>query len=226
VIGPDPEPGRGYFYRSDHFPLAKAGVPAVSLADPREYLGRGPAYAKQVRDEYNDTNYHQPSDEYRSTWDMTGAIEDMRLLDLIKESHSASDRVYGSLRVFKDLREAGVRIGRKRVARIMRQHKIHAVSAYKAPRYIRSVPSIAIPNRLNRQFNVAERDHVWVTDITYIRTWQGWLYLAVVMDLHSRKVVGWSMKSSLARGIPRRASASSLPPPNTTSIRSNKLSTS
>jgi len=80
VIGPDPEPGRGYFYRSDPFPLAKAGVPALSLAEPREYLGRDPAFAKRIRDQYNNTDYHQPSDDYRSTWDLSGAIEDMRLL--------------------------------------------------------------------------------------------------------------------------------------------------
>lgn len=129
------------------------------------------------------------------------AIEDMRLLEAIKVSHSASDRVYGSPRVFKDLREAGERIGRKRVERIMRQHRIHAVSMPRAPRYVASVPSTAIPNRLNRQFNVGDPNRVWVTDITYIRTWQGWLYLAAVMDLHSRKIVGWSMKSSLERSL-------------------------
>ena len=129
------------------------------------------------------------------------AIEDMRLLEAIKASHAASDRVYGSPRVFKDLKETGEKIGEKRVARIMRQHKIRAVSGYKAPRFIASVPSIRIPNRLNRQFDVADRDRVWVTDITYVRTWQGWLYLAVVMDLHSRKIVGWSMKSSLERSL-------------------------
>ena len=80
VIGSDPEPGRGYFYRSDHFPLAKIGVPALSLGDPREYIGRDPAYAKRIRDSYNSTDYHQPSDEYRPAWDLSGAIEDMKLL--------------------------------------------------------------------------------------------------------------------------------------------------
>jgi len=129
------------------------------------------------------------------------AVEDMQLLELIKASHSASDRVYGSPRVFKDLREAGVRIGRKRVARIMRQHKIRAVSGYKAPRFVASVPSVVIPNRLNREFSVADRDTAWVTDITYVRTYQGWLYVAVVMDLHSRMIVGWSMKTSLERSL-------------------------
>jgi Zn-dependent M28 family amino/carboxypeptidase len=80
VIGPDPEPGRGYFYRSDHFPLARIGVPALSLSAPRDYIGREPGYAKRIRNEYNDTDYHQPGDEYRPDWDMSGAIEDMKLL--------------------------------------------------------------------------------------------------------------------------------------------------
>ncbi|HET9539938.1 MAG TPA: M28 family peptidase, partial [Candidatus Limnocylindria bacterium] len=80
VIGGGPEPGRGYFFRSDHFPLAKVGIPALSLSDPTQYVGQGHGYAKKMRDYYNEVDYHQPSDEFQSTWDMTGAIEDMRLL--------------------------------------------------------------------------------------------------------------------------------------------------
>ena len=80
VIGPDPEPGRGYFFRSDHFPLAKVGIPALSLSDPTQYVGQDHGYAKKIRDYYNEVDYHQPSDEFQSAWDMTGAIEDMRLL--------------------------------------------------------------------------------------------------------------------------------------------------
>jgi putative transposase len=129
------------------------------------------------------------------------AIEDERLLALIKDSYEASSGVYGSPRVFLDLREAGEICGRHRVARIMKTHKIKALRGYKAPRHIVGRPSIIAPNRLNREFTVEQPDTAWVTDITYIRTWQGWLYLAVVVDLFSRKVVGWSMKPSLARDI-------------------------
>ena len=63
------------------------------------------------------------------------------------------------------------------------------------------VPQIVPPNHLNREFVVNTPDTSWVTDITYIRTWQGWLYLAVVLDLYSRKVIGWSMKPTLAKDI-------------------------
>lgn len=129
------------------------------------------------------------------------ALEDRRLLTLIQESYAASSGVYGAPRVFADLREAGESCGRHRVARIMRQHKIKALRGYKAPRRVIGRPSILAPNRLNREFSVAKPDQVWVTDITYIRTWQGWLYLAVVVDLHSRRIVGWSMKPTLAREI-------------------------
>lgn len=80
VVGPDPEPGRGYFFRSDHFPFAKAGIPAVSISDATEYVGKDPEYAKKLRDEYNDRHYHQPSDEFRTDWDYSGAVEDMQLL--------------------------------------------------------------------------------------------------------------------------------------------------
>ena len=129
------------------------------------------------------------------------AIEDERLLELIRESHTASGGIYGSPRVFLDLREAGECVGRKRVARIMREHRIRAIRGYKKPRHLVSVPSSIAPNRLQRQFTVDRPDAAWVTDITYIRTWEGWLYLAVVMDLHSRMIVGWSMQPTLARDI-------------------------
>ena len=80
VVGPDPEPGRGYFFRSDHFPLAKLGIPALSMSDPAQYVGKDPAFAKKRQEEYIAKDYHQPSDEFRADWDYTGAIEDMRLL--------------------------------------------------------------------------------------------------------------------------------------------------
>jgi len=129
------------------------------------------------------------------------AIEDQRLLGLIRASYAASGGVYGSPRVFQDLREVGETCGKHRVARIMRIHQIKALRGYKAPRAVVGRPSIIAPNRLQREFTVEQPDTVWVTDITYIRTWQGWLYLAVVVDLYSRMVVGWSMKPTLAREL-------------------------
>jgi putative transposase len=129
------------------------------------------------------------------------AIENLRLLGLIRASYAANGGVYGAPRVFLDLREVGETCGKHRVARIMSAHKIKAIRGYKAPRAVAGRPSIIAPNRLQREFTVNQPDIAWVTDITYIRTWQGWLYLAVVVDLYSRKVVGWSMKPTLAREV-------------------------
>jgi len=129
------------------------------------------------------------------------SIEDERLLGLIRASYAASGGVYGAPRVFADLREVGERCGRHRVARLMRQHKIRALRGYKKPRPVAGRPSILAPNTLNRGFTVGRPDEAWVSDITYLRTWQGWLYLAVVVDLYSRKVVGWSMKPTLAKEL-------------------------
>ena len=129
------------------------------------------------------------------------AIEDQRLLPIIRSSYAASGGVYGARRVFLDLREIGETCGVHRVAKIMRVNKIKALRGYKAPRQIVGRPSIIASNELQREFTVELPNRAWVTDITYIRTWQGWLYLAVVIDLYSRKVIGWSMKPSLARCI-------------------------
>jgi len=129
------------------------------------------------------------------------AIENARLLTLIRESYEASGRTYGAPRVLCDLREVGERCGKNRVARLMKRHKIRAQRGYKKPGYKYTKPAVAAPNRLEQQFTIEKPDTAWVTDITYIRTYEGWLYLAVVMDLYSRKIIGWSMKSTLAKEI-------------------------
>jgi putative transposase len=129
------------------------------------------------------------------------SIEDRRLLGLIRASFEASQGIYGSKRIFCDLREVGETCGVHRVARIMRAHKIAALRGYKSHRFHYHKPAKAAPNRLSQQFSMQMPDEAWVTDITYIRTFQGWLYLAVVLDLFSRKVIGWSMKSTLGKEI-------------------------
>ncbi len=120
------------------------------------------------------------------------AQEDARLLRLIRASFTSSQGIYGAPRVFLDLREAGETCSKHRVARLMRQAKLRALHGYRTRRWSVGKPSVLIPNLLQRQFTVTRSNKAWVTDITYIRTWQGWLYLAVVMDLFSRKIVGWA----------------------------------
>ncbi|MGC5892021.1 IS3 family transposase [Enterobacter roggenkampii] len=127
--------------------------------------------------------------------------DNQRLLTLIRDSYSLSGGVYGYRRVHGDLNEIGETCGKNRVGRIMQLNRIKAVRGYKAPRRIDGRPSVVAPNRVQRQFTVVRANQVWVTDITYIRTWQGWLYLAVVIDLFARNVVGWSMKPTLSREL-------------------------
>ena len=122
------------------------------------------------------------------------AQEDARLLKLIRASFVASHGIYGAPRVFLDLREAGETCSKHRVARLMREHQLRALHGYRTRRMAVGKPSVLIPNLLKRQFTATQRNKAWVTDITYIRTWQGWLYLAVVMDLFSRKIVGWATR--------------------------------
>jgi len=129
------------------------------------------------------------------------AQADEALTVAIQQSFEDSEGIYGSPRIHRDLREAGVLCGKKRVARLMQAAKLRSVRGYKRPRYRAGKPGVAAPNWLQRQFTVGQPDQVWVTDITYIRTYEGWLYLAVVIDLYSRKVVGWSMKPRMATAL-------------------------
>jgi putative transposase len=126
------------------------------------------------------------------------AMEDVRLGTLVAAAHRAGRGTYGSPRVLDELREAGERTSRKRVARLMKQRGLVGEPRkrwYHPP----SVPheDVYAPNTLARAFKVSAPNRVWASDITYIRTLQGWLYLAVVIDLFSRRVVGWSMKPTL-----------------------------
>ena len=129
------------------------------------------------------------------------AQEGVRLLRLIRASYTASQGIYGAPRVFLDLREAGETCSTHRVARLMRQAKLRALHGYRTRPWSVGKPSVLIPNLLQRQFTVTRVNRAWVTDITYIRTWQGWLYLAVVMDLFSRKIVGWSTGPTIHRDL-------------------------
>jgi len=129
------------------------------------------------------------------------AAENARLVKLIRASFNASNGIYGSPRVFLDLREAGETCSKHRVARLMRVNKIRAVRGYSRKPKSGAKPSEFAPNVLQRQFDVGRPNKAWVTDITYIRTWEGWLYLAVVMDLFSRKIVGWAVAPTIGRGL-------------------------
>ncbi|NMY55242.1 MULTISPECIES: IS3 family transposase [Pseudomonas] len=130
------------------------------------------------------------------------AKDDQRLLGLIKHSWLESGGVYGYRKIHDDLREIGEACGRHRVARLMRIEGLRSQTGYRRrPGKYGGKPAVASPNLLKRQFDVVEPNTVWVTDITYIRTYEGWLYLAVVLDLFSRQVVGWSMKPQMTSDL-------------------------
>jgi putative transposase len=129
------------------------------------------------------------------------AKEDARLLRLIRASFKASQGVYGAPRVFLDLREAGETCSKHRVARLMRENNMRAVAGYRTRRYIAGRPAELIPNLVKRNFSISQPDRVWVTDITYVRTWEGWLYVAIVLDLFSRKVIGWAARQTIHRDL-------------------------
>lgn len=129
------------------------------------------------------------------------AQEDARLLRLIRASFIASHGIYGAPRVFQDLRERGETCSKHRVARLMRENGLRALHGYRTRHIPATKPQALIPNLLQRQFTVSRPNEAWVTDITYIRTWQGWLYLAVVMDLFSRRIVGWAVKPTIHREL-------------------------
>jgi transposase InsO family protein len=126
------------------------------------------------------------------------AKRDEQLAVKVRLVHLESRRTYGAPRVHAELKASGEAVSRKHVARLMRDQQLQA---RRKPRFVHTTNSrhgepIA-PNRLKRNFEVERPNQVWAADITYIDTRQGWLYLAVVLDLYSRKVVGWSMKPYL-----------------------------
>jgi putative transposase len=136
----------------------------------------------------------------------------------IRRIHADHQAVYGSPRVHAALQAEGKRIGVNRVARLMRQHGIQGRYKRRAPRTTDSSHSHSIvPNLLDRQFTAAAPNQVWLADITYVPTAEGWLYLAVVLDLFARRVVGWAMSEAMPQQLTidalRRAIARRRPAP-------------
>ena len=128
----------------------------------------------------------------------TRSIEDRRLEVKIRAIHTNHKGRYGSPRIHRELREYGHRVSRKRVARLM---SVQGLTG-RSPRRFRKTTDARhsqriAPNVLNRNFIVDARNKVWVGDVTYIPTRQGWLYLAVLLDLYSRRVVGWAMSDTI-----------------------------
>ena len=123
------------------------------------------------------------------------AIQDARLTDRIRVLHTLRRGVYGSPRIWADLvLDDGERIGRKRVERLMREASLSGLITKKWKSTTVRVPGVRVAeDLLDRDFAAGAPNRCWVADITYLRTWEGWLYLVAVQDLYSRRIVGWSM---------------------------------
>ena len=125
-------------------------------------------------------------------------MENKVITELIHKIWDNSHKLYGYRRIHAELRSQGVYCNRKRVLRLMKKNNIAAKKRKKFKRTTNSNHSNYIsPNLLKQNFNTNYPNEVWVGDITYINTYEGWLYLAVVLDLYSRKVVGWSMSNRM-----------------------------
>jgi putative transposase len=141
--------------------------------------------------EVNRTSFHDwerrpPSDR---------SLQDAWLLEQIKQIHESNRRVYGAPRIHAELRLGrGIRVGRKRVERLMKSAQISGLVPKKYGRTTIRVPGVRVADDLvERQFRPSTPNVLWLADITYLRTWEGWLYLAAVQDAYSRRIVGWSM---------------------------------
>jgi transposase InsO family protein len=130
------------------------------------------------------------------------AQEDAALKVEIRAAHTASGKRYGSPRILEDLKADGRQVGRKRVARLMREEGIEGQRKRRFRTTTDSRHSHPVaPNRLERDFSASTPNEIWVSDITYIWTREGWMYLAAILDLFSRRVVGWSMDSHIDQAL-------------------------
>jgi putative transposase len=129
-------------------------------------------------------------------------MADQQLLEQIKAVHKQSRGRYGSPRIYEALLQLEIRCSRKRVARLMRQHGIWGKRPRRRRRTTDSAHSLPVaPNRLQQDFSATAPNQKWCADITYIATGEGWLYLAIIIDLYSRLIVGWSIDDNLSRHL-------------------------
>lgn len=141
--------------------------------------------------EVNRTSFH----DWERRAPSQRALTDAWLSEKIRSIHEAKRKVYGAPRIHAELRMAhGVRVGRKRVERLMRSAGISGLVPKRRGRTTISVPGVRVADDLvERRFRPAVPNVLWLADITYLRSWEGWLYLAAIQDACSRRIVGWSM---------------------------------
>jgi putative transposase len=140
--------------------------------------------------------------EWKSGGSRQAQLSDTALLALIRTVHKETKGAYGAPRVWRELRDRGYPAGKERIRRLMQEHGIRArhKRRYKATTDSKHSFPVA-PNLLDRNFRAQRPDQVWTADITYLPTTEGWLYLAIVLDLHTRMIVGWAMHERMTRQL-------------------------
>jgi putative transposase len=130
------------------------------------------------------------------------SLRDAWLLARIRRVHAECNGIYGQLKVWDELGEAGIDVARCTVERLMRKAGIEGLRNGKTKRTTLPGPCpVAAPDLVRRDFSADRPDAVWLSDFTYIRTWEGWSYLAVVLDVHTRRIVGWQLASHMRQSL-------------------------
>ena len=130
------------------------------------------------------------------------ALRDEYLLGEIERVHAGSDRIYGQLKIWDELNDEGIAVARCTVERLMRKNGIEGCRNGKTQ--VTTVPGsnpVAADDLVRRDFTANRPDAVWLSDFTYIRTWQGWGYLAIVLDVYTRRIVGWQFASHMGQSL-------------------------
>ena len=167
------------------------------------------AFVEQHRDSYPLQalcTVLQVSDSGYAAWQQsqgpTKWLSDAALLKLIREIHEHTKAAYGSPRIYRELQGRGVPVSRTRVERLMRENGLRGRHKRRFKATTDSKHSLPVaPNRLEQNFATERPDQVWTADITYIATGEGWLYLAIVLDLYTRQVVGWAMRERMTKDL-------------------------
>lgn len=134
------------------------------------------------------------------------AIEEKQVLEMIRKHHNMSRCRYGLLRIYRAIRKEGAIVNKKRIYRLMKQYGIHSKAAKKYKVTTKQAKGANFsPNLVNRNFHTEKENQVWTSDITYIPTAEGWLYLAVVQDMYNREEIGWSIMERMTSEIITKA---------------------
>jgi putative transposase len=130
------------------------------------------------------------------------SLRDAWLLEQVRRVHEGSNGVYGQFKIWDELNDTGVRVARCTVERLMRTHGIVGAGPMKTKKTtLPGLAPVAAPDLVRRDFSATRPDQLWLADFTYIRTWEGWSYLAVVLDVHTRRIVGWQLASHMRQSL-------------------------